>query len=211
MKGRRIAVVLAACALVGIAAAPVAGSDPATPVAPAVSAPAVPTVVKVEVRYPKRVVVKRTHFTPWGEPTPEQAHIIAAVEAARYGVSLSGLEERIKCESGWQWNNEYTGHYGLGQYLPDTFSRGLGTIGSRKVELRERSEHPALARRIATWSDGSRHSIATWKVRQFIIQIRVGMIPRDPPLEHGWAQVRIMAEALAGRSAVASSEWECHA
>lgn len=133
------------------------------------------------------------------------------IEAARMGISESGLDARIECESSWQWNNEYGDHYGLGQFEPATYSRGLSTIGSRLVEIRERSERPGVAYAVEQMSDGTQHTIRRWRVRQIVVRIKRGAIPRDPPLEHGWAQVRIMAEAIAGRSAVSSGEWSCGA
>lgn len=174
--------------------------------------------VSVKTTYPKRVRVIRSAFQPWAEPTPEQAHRIVEIEAAREGISQAGLESRIRCESGWKWDNEFPvyhaiksdGHYGLGQFMVETFGRGMSTIGSRRVELHSRSERPAKAETVVTYSDGTT-KVRRWRVRQVILHIMRGMIPRDPPLEHGWAQVRIMAEALAGRSAVSNGEWSCSA
>lgn len=223
MLGRRYVLAAAVMVLVGLMvlvalAAPGAGSADSVGIA-APPLTATPAVLEVKVVKPARVRVQHRRFVPWGEPSPAQAHRIAAIEAARAGVSLAGLESRITCESGWQWNNEYPvyhevnseGHYGLGQFMVDTFNRGVSTLGSRRVVMREVRERPAVAKRVRVMSDGTEAVAARWRVRQKVVRISRGMLPRDPPLEHGWVQVRIMAEAMAGRSAVSSSEWSCSA
>lgn len=166
-----------------------------------------PTLVRKVVHRPRRhrTVVRR--FTPWAAPTPAQARTIAALEAGRYNVSLGVLSCRIFRESGWRWNASNGSYNGLGQFHPSTFARGVSTLGDRRVRIITRSSRVRRTRVAWVYSDGSVKRGLGRRVRARTTVVRRGRIPRNPPYLHGWAQVRIMAQALAGRSAVHSGEW----
>jgi hypothetical protein len=210
MLGRRSVVAFAVvAALVGVVGAPGAGSADTAIVAPPLSPTLAPTVLEVKVvRPPHRKIVHR-RFVPWSEPSFAQAQQIITIEAEREGVSRAGLENRLMCESKLVWSAKNGQYEGIGQFASETFGRGMGSIGSRRVEVREERVRRVVAKRVHVMSDGSEVVVARWRVKQVVVYIERGMIPRDPPLTHAWAQVRIAAEAIAGRSAVSSSEWSC--
>lgn len=168
-------------------------------------------VVSTTYVHPKRVRFITTAFEPWSTPTPAQVRTIIAVEAAKWGASAGGLANRIGCESGFDWNAVNGQYSGLGQFASSTFYRGMSSIGTRKVRLVTRRERVKRVRRLDTMSDGTIRGTPRWAVRQRIVHIYSGKIPASPPPTHGWAQVRIMAQALTGRSAVSNSEWQCGA
>lgn len=196
---------------------PVARAQEAPPAAsaaaPAATTAAVPTPTVVARQYvrPKRARILSTRFEPWSRPSPAQVRTIIAVEAARAGVQASALARRISCESGFRWwasNGQYDG---LGQFASETFYRGMTSIGTRRVRLVTRRARVKRVRRVDTLSDGTVRATWRWPVQQRVVHVYRGTIPKTPPKTHGWAQVRIMAQALAGRSAVSNSEWDCSA
>lgn len=208
---RKISAVLAS--LVVLVAIPTlaAGEDAGTP--PSTTTPAEaaakPTVVSTKYIRPKRVLRIKTKFTPWSQPTVSQVYKIIDIEAARWGVSAAGLHNRIRCESTYNWAASNGQYQGLGQFAPSTFARGVSTLGSRRVSYVKSRVRVQRVVRVRTFSDGRVARAKRWRVHQRIIHRFVGRIPQSPNLTHGWAQVRIMAQAIAGRSAVNNSEWEC--
>lgn len=168
-----------------------------------------PTVVYTRYIRPARVLHLKTHFTPWSEPTVAQVHQIIDIESARAHISSIGLTNRIRCESGFSWSVPNGKYVGLGQFANETFYRGMGSIGSRIVRYVSTRWRALRVVRIQRYSDGTIEHKPRWRVRQRIIHIHIGVIPRYPPRTHGWAQVRIMSEAIANRSAVHNSEWSC--
>jgi hypothetical protein len=173
------------------------------------TAPA-PIITKRYVYPPKSRIISTT-FQPWSRPTPTQVRQIIAMEAARYGAPLAGLVRRISCESGMRWWAKNGQYLGLGQFATSTFYRGMSTIKSRVVRLVKRRERAKRVLRIDNLADGTVRASWRWPIRQRVIHVYHGVIPRRPPVTHGWAQIRIMAQALVGRSAVHNSEWECRA
>lgn len=210
-----------ALAVVAVPTAPVVASGQAqTPAdAPAVAAapvvlpppppPSLPRLLRTQMNKPKSHVIIREHFTPWATPTASQARTIVAIEAARAGVSYYGLTNRVWCESRFNWAASNGQYHGLGQFAASTFYRGMSTIGSRRVVLTRTDSRLRRAVEIRTYSDGHKVRARRGLVRQRVVHKLIGTIPRSPEMTHGWAQVRIMAQAIAGRSAVHNSEWEC--
>lgn len=173
-------------------------------------APAAVTVVGVRYHRPARVLRVRTRFRPWARPSVAQVHRIIAIEAARWGVSPAGLSRRIGCESSFEWDNEYAGHYGLGQFLPGTWARAISSM-PRLVMFRVKRVRVKRVLRLRTMSDGSVRLSWRWGVRQRVVHEFRGMLPARPGIWHGWAQVRGVARALAGRGNVGAGEWSCGA
>lgn len=150
-------------------------------------------------------------FEPWSQPTYQQVKRIISVEANRFNASEYGLNNRINCESTYQWYASNGQYQGLGQFAHETFYRGMSSMGSRKVKMvitRYKKKRVVTYRR---WSRGElrRQYGDVKRVRRTTVYR--GRIPNIPVRTHGWAQVRIMAQALVGRSAVNNSEWACAA
>jgi hypothetical protein len=213
---RRIAALAGGSVLAaGAVVAPTVGSaqeEPPLPKPAIVPAPQPPprTLVAESVIRPKRFIVKRSHFTPWVHPGPSGVRKVLAYEADRWGVSLAGLEHRVFCESGYQWwatNGQYEG---IGQFASETFSRGMSSIGTRKVVLSTTTSRLKRSKVTRQWSDGTQTHFDGRLVRQRVRHVLVGWIPRDATRTHVWAQARIMARAIAGLGAVnGRTEWSC--
>lgn len=187
-------------AIVAFAIAPLAaGQDAPQPEAR-------PSVVKLTVERPPRVVHRKAHFTPPARPTPAYVlGVIVPYEAARHGANAYTLHRRIMCESHGHWWAQNGQFSGVLQFAPGTFWRGMTTIGSKSVELvtvRHRSMHSRVYRH---WSTGRITRSRGRAVRQTVITRRRGSIGGSVT----WLQVRIGAQANAGRSAVHDSEWSC--
>lgn len=169
-----------------------------------------PQIVSQHVVYPKRqrIVVKK--FVPWEHPTVSQVHRIIGEEARIWGNSASRMANRIACESSFHWWESYAGHLGLGQFLGETWARGVSTLGDRRVRIVDRKRVSRRARLVRLYADGSR-SVKVLRRRRAVklIVIRKGRLPDHPSIWHGWAQVRVMSQAMVGRSAVGDSEWQC--
>jgi hypothetical protein len=166
------------------------------------------TVTKLVVHRPKlhRTVVRS--FAPPARPSPGYVlGTIAPLEAAHFGAPLGVLRCRISRESGgryWASNGQYQG---VGQFAASTFSRGLSTM-PRGIRLRERSSRLVRAEVVRVWSDGRVTRSKGRYSRVRVLRILKGRIsPWASPGHTTWAQVRIMAQALVGRSAVSSGEW----
>lgn len=168
-----------------------------------------PTIVSTKYIRPARVLHMRTRFAPWTQPTASQVHQIIAIEAAREGISTSGLTNRISCESGFDWRAVNGQYEGLGQFANETFYRGFGTIGSRLVHYVTTRTRVLRVMRVRIYSNGKVVRRPRWRVRQRVIHLHIGHLSPHPVRTDGWAQVRIMSEAIAGHSAVRSSEWQC--
>lgn len=202
MNRRRlvVAVVLAGCAT-AITAPTFADAPTATP-------PVV--VVSKQVHRPLPIVHRTVRFTPYAQPSPGQAMQIIAVESHGSSYLYDRLVSRIWCESSFEWWQDTGGHVGLGQFASETFDRGMRSIGSRVVRFTDQRSYmlPTIVTR--RWSDGHVTTARGGLHRQRVNTTHAGMIPRSPPQTHGWAQVRIMREAMQGRSAVRDDEWTCH-
>jgi hypothetical protein len=172
---------------------------------------AAPAVVKVERIVPKRRKVIRSHFTPWAKPSPAKVRRIIRLEARRWQISPASLARRIACESNFQWSADGGSYYGLLQFAPSTFYRGMGSIRSRRVVIARKSVRKLREIKITHYSDGNVERERGRKHRQVVLRVKSGKIPRSPGITHGWAQVRIGAQAIRGISAVSSSEWGCPA
>lgn len=210
---RRLIVLLAAIAASVVFVPSIASSQddpgqsgPVVAAAP-VSPPSVVSSHTITPRLAHRVLVR---FTPWAHPTPAQVYRIISVEAAGNAYVKQKLINRIRCESGFQWNNSYTGHLGLLQFLQETFDRGVSTLRSRRVVI-------PLGRRLewrhrvtfTRYSDGRLVRSVGRRVRVLRVYLGVGLLPKHPDIWHGWTQVRIGAEAIRGQSAVSDGEWSC--
>jgi hypothetical protein len=201
---RRITALLATSVALGVGAPTTTGSGTAEE---STTAAPKPRVVKTVVKTPKRQRIFVHRFRPWAQPTVPQVHRIIAHEAARWGAPQGRLSCRIRGESGYRWYANNGQYDGLGQFADSTFSRGLSTMPRRIRWVEEKS----LIRRrrvVRLYDNGSRRVTRGRRVRQRILHIYKGKIPKWPTKTHGWAQVRIMAQALVGRSAVRDSEWE---
>jgi hypothetical protein len=187
------------------------GSQTVTQETVSAAAVAPRTRVSSRVVRPRRVLRLRSRFTPTARPSVAQVFWIARLEAERYGVSAAGLLNRIRCESTYRWYESYTGHLGLLQFLPETWARGVSSMGSRRVSYVKKRTRRKAVFRVSRWSDGSRDRVRTGIVSQRVVHQFIGALPRNPSIWHGWAQIRVGAQAMAGRSAVSSSEWACGA
>lgn len=206
---RRVAVVIVLIATL-VATAQVYAEDQPSPAPPPAQAEQA-TLVKKVVKRPPRVVHRRSKFTPWAKPSPAQARTIIRLESARYAIPASALARRVACESRFRWWASNGQYQGLLQFSYGTFSRGMGSIGSREVRLVSRKLRRMHSRVYRHWSNGRVTRNRGRIVRQTVVRVRRGWIPRHPVHSHGWAQIRIGAQAIRGISAVRSSEWACSA
>jgi hypothetical protein len=158
---------------------------------------------------PKPVVTHHKTFTPWSRPSVGQVRKIIAYEADRWHVSRSHLDARVFCESGYRWWAKNGQYAGLGQFAAETFGRGMASIGSRTVKIVRTGSRLVREHELRTYSDGSRVRARRGLARQTVRTVLVGHIPAAADRLHGWAQVRIMARAMAGLGGVRDSEWEC--
>lgn len=168
-----------------------------------------PIAVASSTKRPDHYKRRTVRFQPWARPSGQQVHRIIAIEARRWKIPAYRLHSRISCESGYRWwagNGQYVG---LGQFAASTFYRGMSSIRTRKVVIKRSRvvRRPTVV--ITRWSDGrtTRKRGRSVKVRR--TRIYKGYIPRSPSVTHGWAQVRIMAQAIRGISAVSNGEWSC--
>jgi hypothetical protein len=190
----------------GAASAP-APAEPAEP-----GATAGPTaVVSTKRVVPKRRKVVRHRFQPWGRPSPRKVRQIIRIEARRWRIDPSSLARRVACESKFQWSANGGSYYGLLQFAPSTFYRGLSSIKSRQVALVRERTRKVREIRIVRYSDGREVRERGRKHRQKVVHVYAGTLPRRPEVTHGWTQLRIGAQAIRGVSAVSSSEWGCPA
>ena len=210
---RRDRVVLACAAVAATGAAsfavPTAAGQTEAASEPA-AAPA-PHVARVTVERPPRRRVIEHRFRPWNRATPRQVREIIRSEARRWRISPQGLMRRIGCESGFRWSAGNGPYRGLLQFHASTFYRGMSTIRDRRVRLVRERTRTVRATRVVRYSDGTVRRRRGRRVKQRVVHVYVGRIPRRPEITHTWAQVRIGAQAIRGRSAVRSSEWGCPA
>jgi len=166
------------------------------------------TVTKLVVKRPDKRVHRVQKFSPPAHPAPSYVfNVILPYEAARAGASLGTLSRRVACESGGRWYASNGQYQGIGQFAASTFSRGLSTIGSRKVTIKTIKFRRMHSRVYRYWSDGRLTRSKGRIVRQRIVTRLVGYM--STAYSDAWTQARIMAQANAGRSAVHDSEWEC--
>lgn len=169
-----------------------------------------PIIVSSKLIKPKKIVYKKEKFTPWSEPTVSQVFNIIRYESNKWGVSYYALANRIRCESTYIWWKTNGQYRGLGQFAPSTFARGMGSIDNRKIIMNKKKVIKKRVRKQYAWSDGTYTYANKWFIRQAIITRYIGIIPRYPrDIRHGWAQIRLVARAMAGLGAVKNSEWEC--
>ena len=207
----RIALSLAAVAAGAIAAFAVPTAAGQTGAASEPSAAPAPHVARVSVERPARRKVIKHRFRPWNQASPRQVREIIRTEARRSRISPDGLMRRIACESGFQWSAGNGPYRGLLQFHSSTFYRGMSTIRDRRVRLVRERTRTVRTTRVVRYSDGSVKRRRGRRVKQRVIHVYEGRIPRRPEITHTWAQVRIGAQAIRGRSAVSSSEWGCPA
>lgn len=168
-----------------------------------------PIIIFSKLIKPKKIIYRKKKFIPWDKPNVSQVFTIINYEANKWGVSSYALADRIRCESTYKWYVKNGNHYGLGQFLPSTFKRGFSSIGTRKVIFNKIKIIKKRVRRENIWSDGTKTYENKWQVRQKILIRHKGLIPSHPAINHGWAQVRLVARAMAGKGAVSNGEWEC--
>ena len=169
------------------------------------------TVVKTSRVAPPRRKVVRKRFSPWAKPSPRRVRQIIRWEARRWGISPSRLARRVACESGFRWYANGGSYYGLLQFAPSTFYRGMRSIKSRGVKIKRVRKRYVREVRVSHYSDGTVVRKKGRKRAQRVTYVYKGRFPRNPAVTHAWAQLRIGAQAIAGRSAVSSGEWGCPA
>ena len=202
---RFMPVVIACCVLTAGVAVP--GAKAAESGEPSATA----SVASVKYVRPARRAVVRRSFTPWARPTPRQVRRIIAIEARRWGIAPGRLSRRIACESTYRWYASSGLYHGLLQFAPSTFNRGLRSIRDRRVRLVRSDVVKRRGVRIVRYTDGRSERRPGPRRRQRVFYVYRGTLPRKPGVTHGWAQVRIGAQAIRGISAVRSSEWGCPA
>lgn len=170
------------------------------------------TRVGKKVSSPRRHIRLVRHFTPTGQPTPQYVQgVIIPFESALWGVSADAVHNRIGCETGHTFRydaHNASGADGLGQFLPSTWSRAISVM-PRRVEMRYQSSDLVHRRVTLLYSDGSQRVVRGRLVRRQVTVIRRGHLPAWPSSQHGWAAVRGVARALAGRGRVGAGEWDC--
>lgn len=166
------------------------------------------TVVRLEVKRPKAVIHRHARFAVPSWPTPSYVlGVIVPYEASLWGASEATLHRRISCESGGDPGAANGQYRGVGQFASGTFYRGMSTISSRVVRITAVKYRRMHSRVYRHWSDG-RVTRARGRVRrQRVVMHYRGAISGGYP--DTWSEVRIMAQANAGRSAVHDSEWQC--
>ena len=169
------------------------------------------TVVKTSRVVPDRRKVVRRRFSPWAKPSPRRVRQIIRWEARRWGISPARLARRVDCESEFRWYADSGSYKGLLQFAPSTFSRGMRSIKSRGVKIKRVRKRAVREVRVSRYSDGRVVRTKGRKRVQRVTVVYKGHFPRNPSVTHGWAQLRIGAQAIAGRSAVSSGEWGCPA
>lgn len=177
--------------------------EEATVTVPQGEEPAKRTVIR-----PKRVVTKYRKLVVLDKATPNQVKEIVNLESKLWGADENRMLFRINCESTFRWNAQNGQYQGLGQFAEETFRRGMGSIGTRKVEKRSVRWTTKKTRIILRYPDGKRTIKYGRKNRQKIVTVRRGMIPKYPERTHTHAQVRIMARAMVGLGAVSNGEWD---
>jgi hypothetical protein len=184
---------------------------PESSAAPSGSAASEPRVVKVERVRPARRKVVRRRFRPWGRPSPRRVRQIIRLEARRWHISAGRLARRVSCESEFRWSAGNGAYQGLLQFASGTFNRGLRTIRSRRVRFVRKGARRVYGKEVIHYSDGHVERKRDRRYRQRVVRVYSGTLPRRPGLTHGWAQLRIGAQAIRGISGVHSSEWGCPA
>lgn len=168
------------------------------------------SVASVSYQRPAKHRVVRRAFRPWARPTPRQVRRIVAIEARRWKIDPARLSRRIACESGYRWNAT-SAYYGLLQFAPGTFYRGVSSLRDRRVRIVRSVVRKARGTQVVRYTDGRTERRPGVRRRQRLFVVYRGTLPRRPNLYHGWTQVRIGAQAIRGVSAVRSSEWGCPA
>lgn len=187
------------------------GATTTTTTTPEGTAASEPHVVKVETKRPARRKVVRVRFRPSARPSPRKVRRIIRIEARRWHVSAGGLSRRVACESHFHWWAGNGAYQGLLQFSSSTFARGMRSIRTRTVKFARKRVRRVRETRVVHYSDGHVERRRGKRRRQVVVRVYRGRIPRRPSVTHGWAQVRIGAQALRGVSAVSSSEWSCGA
>jgi hypothetical protein len=158
---------------------------------------------------PRRLERTVEHFVPWSEAAPSQIQTIINVEASRWGASAARLACRIHGESTDEWQASNGQYVGVGQFAPSTFTRGMSSIHSRSVRWVEDTYAWRWIQRVKYLGGFVKaHDYHYKRVRVKRVIVHLGMIPKDPPVTHTWAQIRIMAQAMVGISAVSDTEWQ---
>ena len=200
-RGLRLAALAALLTLAAVVAVP---SSPAQPTAE----PAVVSTTHVAPK-PKRVI--RKSFRPWARPSPRAVRKIIRLEARRWRISPARLARRVACESGYRWSARGGPYFGLLQFAPSTFARGLRTIRTRRVKIVRETTRRVRGRSVTRYSDGRVVRKRGRLHRQRVVTVLRGTLPRRPGITHAWTQLRIGAQAIRGISGVRSSEWGCAA
>jgi hypothetical protein len=117
----------------------------------------------------------------------------------------------VGCESGFRWSAGNGSYQGLLQFASGTFYRGMSSIKSRGVKIKRVRKRTVREVRVSHYSDGTKVRKKGAKRTQRVTYVYKGRFPRRPSVTHAWAQLRIGAQAIAGRSAVSSGEWGCPA
>jgi hypothetical protein len=211
-RGLLIAALAACIALISVMTPTAGAQDPAAePPEAAAGEPDATAAVSTKRVVPPRRKVVRHRFQPWSRPSPRRVRQIIRIEARRWRIDPGRLARRVACESKFQWSANGGAYYGLLQFAPSTFSRGLSSIRTRRVVLVRKRVRKVREVTISRYSDGRVVRERGRPHRQRLLHVYAGRLPRRPELTHGWAQLRIGAQAIRGISAVSSSEWGCPA
>ena len=170
-----------------------------------------PAVVSKKRVVPKRRKVIRKRFDPWATPSPAKVRRIIRIESRRWGIDPAGLSRRVACESNYRWWADGGAYYGLLQFAPSTFSRGVSSIRTRRVAFKRTGWRRVRGRTVTRYSNGRVVRDKHRPTRQRVVKVYRGRLPRRPGILHAWTQVRIGAQAIRGISSVSSSEWGCPA
>ena len=207
-RGGRLRGVALAAGLVMTAAAATPAVEKAKPDTTADAASS-PYVVSVDRKVPPRRKLVRRHFRPWARPSPSRVWQIIRAESRRWHVPPSSLARRVSCESHFHWWAGNGAYQGLLQFSYSSFYRGLRSIRTRRVNLVRKRLRRVYETRIVHYSDGHVERRRGARRRQRLVLVYGGSLPRRPSITHGWAQLRIGAQAMRGISRVHSSEWSC--
>lgn len=149
------------------------------------------------------MIRKKVRFTPNATPSPKQVIRIAKLEQERWGgPSIVG---RMWCESSLIYNNgngTYHGLLGIGPWWSYVWPK----TPKRVVVKTERVKRKPIIR-YAKWSGGNIIKKIIRKRKVTIKVKRIGRLPRNASVFHGWGQIRVGQRAVSGDGPNAS--WEC--
>ena len=158
---------------------------------------------------PAKVAHEVRQFTPPAQASPKEVKRIIWLEAAKWGADGGRLTGRVSCESEFRWHAKNGQYEGLGQFAQETFNRGFGSIGTRRVIEHTVRFRWKRTRIIFRHPDGTRTVTYGRRNKQEVRTTWKGWIPKSVPRTHTYAQLRIMARSMVGLGRVHDGEWSC--